>query len=110
MTKFDFFFEDIPDAVYSWTILNSTTLSKNAKVENDILLLKPFTKKVAGIYNCQAVNAKLNMIASKRININAAADKKAIHDVSDKIKILVESPKNQLKKGGQIRLRCSIGI
>ena len=101
--------KDIPNAIYNWTLFNSTITPDNVNIESDVLLLKPFTKEVAGIYNCLAYNPRLNQYASKRININAESEKKTTRDVSSKIRIQVESSKSEFRKGGEIRLRCSIG-
>ncbi len=108
---------DIPNAVYNWTLINGT-FNKNTRVENDILILEPFTFENAGVYRCVAYSLELNMFVSKRININSDSNpnsnnvnnrpKKTI-DVSDRIVIQLQSTSKEFRKGGKIRLKCHIG-
>lgn len=112
---------DIENAVYVWTLVNGT-FSKDARVEADTLTLEPFTRDTAGVYRCLAYNEDRNEQASRRININiesssssssldeeAIAATRQIVDITHKMRIEMISSNSEMKKGGTIKLKCSVG-
>lgn len=110
---------DIENAVYVWTLVNGT-FSKDARVEGDTLTLEPFTRDTAGVYRCLAYNEDRNEQASRRININiessssSSLDDEAIAtrqivDITHKMRIEMISSNSEMKKGGTIKLKCSVG-
>lgn len=99
------------------------TFSKDARVDGDTLTLEPFTRESAGIYRCLAYNMERNEQASRRININIesssssssssssidSSSPREIVDITHKMSIEMISPPSEMKKGGTIRLKCSVG-
>ncbi|CAF0767900.1 unnamed protein product [Brachionus calyciflorus] len=98
---------DIENATYRWSMVNGT-ISENTKIENDILELKPFTKRNGGLYRCIASNHILNLHASRRIKISIDTFPKPIKDLSDRIQTIMLSNPTQIKLGDTIQLKCSI--
>jgi hypothetical protein len=122
---------DIKDGIYNWTLIHGP-FSENTFVDKDILLLKPFTRKNVGIYKCTVHNIEKTIEATRRININLRDHQDSssinsdsmsktsynnsleplkneyIFDISNKIRINMISPVDQLKRGGNIQLKCSI--
>ena len=80
------------------------SFTNNVKIENDLLVIEPFTDENIGIYQCLAYNLKLNLHAIRRVNLNTTQN---IFDVSKRIKIDVIS--NELKRNETIIIECSIG-
>lgn len=99
---------DIENAVYSWSILNRT-LPSNVMADDDLLVLDPFTRESAGVYRCLAYNHELNQQASRRININVDSKPKKTVDLSDRIKIDMVSSIDEMKIGGNVKLKCHVG-
>lgn len=95
-----------------WSLVNGT-FSKDARVEGDTLTLEPFTRESAGVYRCLAYNIERNEQASRRININiestAAMEPRQIVDITHKMRIEMISPHSEMKKGGTIKLKCTVG-
>ena len=98
---------DFQNVIYEWIKLNDS-VSKNTKMENDILILEPFNKENAGVYRCKATNLDTNQELTKRININIDARPKPLIDLSDKLKIELLSKPNELTKGGIVKLKCTV--
>lgn len=118
---------DIADAVYVWSMVNGTAFSHDVHVDGDTLTLEPFTRDSAGVYRCLAYNIERNEQASRRININiessaavdaAAATSQSANvdstkyifvDITHKMRIEMISSPNEMKRGGTVRLKCSVG-
>ncbi|RNA33969.1 basement membrane-specific heparan sulfate proteoglycan core -like [Brachionus plicatilis] len=98
---------DIEKASYKWLAVNET-LAENVRVDNDILELKPFTKKNGGVYRCVASNSLLNQQASRRIKISIENGPKKSKDLSNMIQIDLVTNPLEMKIGNTINLKCTI--
>lgn len=100
---------DIESAIYVWTLVNGT-FSKDVRVDGDTLTLEPFTRESAGVYRCLAYNVERNEQASRRININIESSApRYVVDITHKMTIDMVSPVTEMRKGGTVKLKCSVG-
>ena len=92
--------------------MDNGTFSPSTRSFNDVLLLAPFTKENAGVYQCMAYNLQTKQQVTRRINISADSKnfaKQPTLDVSEHISIKLLSGRGNFTKRGTIALKCSIG-
>lgn len=97
---------DLGDPIFEWKYLNGS-LPRNVDTSSDILTISPFTQYNSGSYICTAYYPLTNEHAFKIINIQSKF--KSTVNLSDKIRVDLISSPYELRRGGNVKIRCSIG-
>jgi len=97
---------DLGNPVFEWKYL-SGSMPRNVDTSSDILTISPFTQYNSGSYICTAYYPLTNEHAFKIINIHSKF--KSTINLSDKIRVDLISSPYELRRGGNVKIRCSIG-
>ena len=97
---------DLGNPVFEWKYLNGS-MPRNVDTSSDILTISPFTQYNSGSYICTAYYPLTNEHAFKIINIHSKF--KSTINLSDKIRVDLISSPYELRRGGNVKIRCSIG-